>query len=315
MTCREVKRLLPEIVDDALDRERRATLAEHLRSCAACGELVRQFEDSLALFVAHQPSIEAPALEKLWPRVRSQALERTGSHGRLWATALIPSLAGAAALVVLALVLWPSRSERGASDGSIASRTPGGITHVSDAGPGAAAAEATELSGEGGDTASADAPAISRGRPALLPAATTHDAIARATPPATRRPVRRTPPPLRPAAESAEEVLAATPPLTQPSETHTYALVVAEWTVREYDQVLTTGEVGTTSDDAAAEPVVTRLYAVVAKSYVVRSTTRVFDAVAEITDTDGGLPAEPALEGTTDTSDAGDFGSASVHTL
>jgi hypothetical protein len=270
MTCREVERLLPEFLEDALDGDQRAMADRHVRSCARCRELVRQFEDSLALFLAHQPPVEAPALEKLCRRIRSEALQRTGSRGRLWATALIPSLAGAAALIAVAIVLWSSRPQPGVSEMATARGARGDMPRVGYVRPETQPVPTADLSAaatetEAGETVSAP--------PAARATADSPPHLVR------RHPARGalSPPP----AEPAGELLVVAPEPAMPTETHSYAYVVSEWTVRECDQVLTMADADATGDDEEAEPVRTALYAIVPKSYAVRATTYVRDPVVE----------------------------------
>ena len=317
MTCREVERLLPELLDDALGGEQRLRLDAHLDSCADCRQVVNELERSLALFVAQQPSVQALATEKLWRRVRTEALERRGPQGRIWATALIPSLAGAAALIVVALMLWLPRPAGDATDSHIALGTPEGPVRVTNAEPtiadtppaespgGTAAAERAETTLSPGTEPTPVRPAGDSERTA----ASRHP---RALRPAARPPAGRTPPPPVVVAESPPDVPGDLVEPVQPTETHGYAVVVTAWTVWESDQVLTMAAADAPSDGAAAEPVRTSLYAVVPRSYAVRATTCVFDAAAVTGAALEPMP-ESTREGSTDTSDAGSLAGA-VHT-
>jgi hypothetical protein len=324
VTCREVKKLLPQLIDDALDEGQRTSVDEHVDSCSECGQLVRQLDDSLALFVAHQPDVEAPDTEKLWRRVRSEAFEQTDGRRRLWSSVLVPSLAAATAVIALAIVLWPSPRDTGSLDPRMASVSSNSTARMSDA------SEPTPL----------PTPADSSN------AAEPDSAVTDATPDATPTIVVSTPPPggtgsLLPVDSSTQPPRAteglslagwSTPSpggtgsslpvdsdaAAEPTELHDYALVVAEWTVREYDSVVTFAESDGDLGDAEAEPVRTSLYAIVPGSYSVRSTECVYDAAIElpaITYAETSPPDDPAPEDGTDTSDAGPVLGASVHTL
>ncbi len=364
MTCREVEKLLPQLIDDALDEERRASVDEHVGSCSECGQLVRQLDNSLALFVAHQPDVQAMDTEKLWRRVRSEALEQPGGRKPLWSTVLVPALTTATAVVALAVIFWPSAPERGAPETYFASDTSSGPVEGHDAwepAPPSTPADPSEASGS--HTPAADAvrdaaPTVVAGAPVRGPEATplprTTDwadlppggtgslPAVDSSPPLFgsahgSRPVGSSAPPPEPAvafgssglgtspsggtgsSPSVDFYTAAEPTEPTPAtELRDYALVVAEWTVREYDTVVTFAEADDDLGDAEAEPVRTSLYAIVPSSYSVRVTECVYDAASELpalTHAETSPAEEPVPEDGIDTSDAGPVLGASVHTL
>ena len=115
MECRTARRMIVEKADGLLPREALGELSAHLAACAACAAEERAASavgPLLRAWTGARAAENAPRLDAMWTRVRAGIEEQREEHRR---SAWIPRwawLPAALALAVLALLFYPTGTDR-----------------------------------------------------------------------------------------------------------------------------------------------------------------------------------------------------------
>ena len=115
MECNAARKMIEEKADGLLPREAQGELAAHLSACPACAAEDRAASavgPLLKAFAEARAADAAPRLDAMWTRVRAGIEERREApRHRAWILrwAWLPA---AAALAVVALLLYPTGTDR-----------------------------------------------------------------------------------------------------------------------------------------------------------------------------------------------------------
>ena len=115
MECRAARKMIEEKVDGLLPQEAQGELSAHLAACAACAAEERAASavgPLLRAWTGARAAENAPRLDAMWTRVRGGIGERReAARRRAWVPrwAWLPA---AMALAVLALLFYPTGTER-----------------------------------------------------------------------------------------------------------------------------------------------------------------------------------------------------------